>query len=190
MTTKHPEMSVEILGYSFTERVTLLDVRVHTHDIATWVEELQTIKDVHHVEPLGRAKETTALRVTCKSHNILTTFGSLHLTLRTPFTIVNGVTEVVMAGQEPHVRHLMQMFPKLQFHVRAIHSNEEKERALLTRRQSEMIRRAVEAGYFEVPRRISLTALAARIGITTSSMSEVLAVAERKIINRFQAENG
>jgi predicted DNA binding protein len=42
------------------------------------------------------------------------------------------------------------------------------------------------AGYFDVPRRLSLTELASQLGMAVSSLSEILAVAEKKLLQNFQ----
>jgi len=42
------------------------------------------------------------------------------------------------------------------------------------------------AGYFEVPRRVTLTELAERIGVAVSSLSEMLAVVEKKLLQEVQ----
>ena len=54
--------------------------------------------------------------------------------------------------------------------------------ATLTERQREILRRAVLDGYFEVPRRISLTELARRVGVATSTLSVTIAVIEKKLV--------
>jgi hypothetical protein len=55
----------------------------------------------------------------------------------------------------------------------------------MTPRQQEILQRALAAGYFDVPRRISLTELAVRIGVATSTLSVTLAVIEKKIVESF-----
>jgi hypothetical protein len=53
----------------------------------------------------------------------------------------------------------------------------------LTVRQLQILRIAAEKGYFEFPRRIRLTELAAVLGIKPSTLSEVLRAAERRIVS-------
>ncbi len=57
--------------------------------------------------------------------------------------------------------------------------------ALLTPRQWEVIVLAIEAGYFESPRKISLTALASRLSISPPSLSEVLRHAEGRVLAEY-----
>jgi hypothetical protein len=56
------------------------------------------------------------------------------------------------------------------------------QKAALTGRQKEIISIAVAKGYFEFPRRISLTELSQFLGIKPSTLSEILRSAERRIL--------
>jgi predicted DNA binding protein len=53
----------------------------------------------------------------------------------------------------------------------------------LTVRQLQILRIAAEKGYFEFPRRMGLTELAAVLGVKPSTLSEVLRAAERRIVS-------
>ena len=55
-------------------------------------------------------------------------------------------------------------------------------KATLTGRQKEIMATAVAQGYFEFPRRISLTGLSELVGVKPSTLSEILRSAERRIM--------
>lgn len=55
-------------------------------------------------------------------------------------------------------------------------------KATLTGRQKEIVATAVAQGYFEFPRRISLTNLSELLGVKPSTLSEILRSAERRIM--------
>jgi predicted DNA binding protein len=52
----------------------------------------------------------------------------------------------------------------------------------LTARQEEVLGAALAQGYFEFPRRISLTNLSELVGVKPSTLSEILRGAERRIL--------
>jgi len=52
----------------------------------------------------------------------------------------------------------------------------------LTERQEEVLGTALEQGYFEFPRKISLTNLSELVGVRPSTLSEILRSAERRIL--------
>lgn len=55
----------------------------------------------------------------------------------------------------------------------------------LTARQRNIVEIALEEGYFDYPRRISLRQLARRVGVSASTVSEVLRRAEKKILTAY-----
>jgi len=56
------------------------------------------------------------------------------------------------------------------------------QKATLTGRQKEIIATAVSQGYFQFPRKISLTNLSQLVGVKPSTLSEILRSAERRIM--------
>lgn len=60
---------------------------------------------------------------------------------------------------------------------------------LLTERQEEAARAAVQAGYYEVPRGVTLTDLAHREGVSPSSLSELLRRAEGRVMAKHLGES-
>jgi len=52
----------------------------------------------------------------------------------------------------------------------------------LTTRQEEVLGTALAQGYFEFPRKISLTGLSELVGVRPSTLSEILRGAERRIL--------
>jgi len=56
------------------------------------------------------------------------------------------------------------------------------QRPSLTRRQKEILAMAVANGYFEFPRRISLTGLSKMVMVKPSTLSEILRSAERNVM--------
>ena len=56
------------------------------------------------------------------------------------------------------------------------------QKATLTDRQKEIMATAMARGYFDFPRKISLTGLSQQVGVKPSTLSEILRSAERRIM--------
>ncbi|NOZ59388.1 MAG: hypothetical protein GXO66_07440, partial [Euryarchaeota archaeon] len=52
----------------------------------------------------------------------------------------------------------------------------------LTRRQKQILKKAIQYGYYSYPRRITLTKLAEKLGVSKSYLSETLQIIESKLI--------
>jgi predicted DNA binding protein len=188
---RHPKARVDVLGYSLIDDWLLMDIRVHAPNVVAWVGELSNIEGVHDIRPLVRSFDARTFRVICKTIDSLATVHRLHLILRTPFAFKDGVGVATIAGPEAGIKRFIKMYQQqTQVQIEPVRNTELEDGSLMTPRQSEMIRTAVSAGYFEVPRHVTLSQLASKIGIAKSSLSEGLAIAERKIIKRFQEEIG
>lgn len=72
----------------------------------------------------------------------------------------------------------------VEFEVRSVHASVESPR-LLSDRQERVLRAAVEAGYYAVPRETTVEAVAADLDLATSTVSETLARAERRLATRY-----
>lgn len=58
-------------------------------------------------------------------------------------------------------------------------------RRLLTEAQADALRAAVRAGYYRIPRPLTLHDLADRLGVTAASLSERLRRAEGRVLTRY-----
>jgi len=58
----------------------------------------------------------------------------------------------------------------------------------LTPRQREVFARAISLGFFEFPRRVSLTQLSEALGVKPSTLSQLLRAAERKVIAKYASD--
>src|SRR5712692_5306967 len=60
----------------------------------------------------------------------------------------------------------------------------------LTSHQRSIVAVALEEGYFDYPRKVTLRALAKKVGVTASTVSEVLRRAEKKILSTYSRPGG
>ena len=66
--------------------------------------------------------------------------------------------------------------------------SEPRGREQLTPRQRQVFAQAICLGFFEFPRRISLTELSKTLGVKPSTLSQLLRAAERKVISSYASE--
>lgn len=94
---------------------------------------------------------------------------------------------LLASGKKP-LRQLMDTLKENSFEVEIIKMAELKGSAALTTRQEEMIRIALEKGYFDYPKRTSIRALANLFGVSISTLSEVLRAGQKKIMHAYFEE--
>lgn len=59
------------------------------------------------------------------------------------------------------------------------------DKGILTERQQEVIRTALSAGFFDYPRKADTVAVAAQLGISVSTLSEVIRAAQRRVFSEY-----
>ena len=188
-TSRHPEVTLEVLDHLDLGRAhVLMGVQVRSDSPGAWAEEIRGLPGVVAVEELGPRGSATHLRVVHRTSAFLPVFRMLQLQQRFPFTIQNGVASWVVIGAEGKIRRLLALLRRRSpgLGVVSVSHQEAPGRGPLTVRQTEIFRRAMARGYFEVPRRVTLSELAGEMQMAISSLSEALAVIERKLLVRAQ----
>ncbi|PGF18118.1 helix-turn-helix domain-containing protein [Natrinema sp. CBA1119] len=103
-----------------------------------------------------------------------------------PVEIQDGEATIDVTGSRERLAELAEQLENFGLQYRIEHVRERlHESQLLSDRQLEVIVAAVEAGYYDTPRRSSLTELADRLTIAKSTCSETLHRAEEAIVKRF-----
>lgn len=188
---EHPDVDIELLSRLDVGRGrSLSEVRLHVPEPGPWSDELRALDAVRSVELLASTPSEVRLRVIHRTSPFVSVFRSLRLMRRFPFTIRGGEASWIVLASEQKTRELIERLAERAPGValESVRRSEADARdETLTPRQRELLQRAMAAGYFEVPRRITLTRLAAREGMAISSLSEALAVVEKKLLDRWSS---
>jgi hypothetical protein len=186
---EHPDVTVEMLSrLDLGARRSLSEVRLHVPEPGPWADEIRALDHVEEVELLMSGPRETRLRVIHRTSQFVPIFRELQLMRRFPFTIRAGEAAWVVIASEQRIRQLLD---RLAEHAPGVliesvsHSEGTVGGNVLTPRQTELLQRATAAGYFDVPRKITLTRLAAQEGMAISSLSQALALVEKKLVERW-----
>ncbi len=86
------------------------------------------------------------------------------------------------------LRNLLAGLVDLGIRASVVEMSEMERKEPLTQRQSEILAKAISMGYFEFPRKFSLTELSRRLGIRPSTLSQLLRAAESKVMAGYMSE--
>jgi predicted DNA binding protein len=189
--SQHPEVRIEVLSrLDIGHQRSLTELRLHAPDPHSLVEELRGLPQVEMADELEGTPSEVHLRVVNRTSEFISIFRDLQVMRRFPFTIEAGVGNWVVVAPQTKIQRLMarlrERVPTAT--VEAVrHADPARPTGPLTPRQADLLRRAMAAGYFEVPRKVTLTALARNLGMAPSSLSESLAIVEKKLLERWPA---
>ena len=150
-----------------------------------WADEISALRGVLHVESMAEVADGCIYRVTYRNPPVLYVYRRLGLPLQFPLKIYAGTLTWEVVGRrsdcEALIQFVKQRDPELQIlsmRRRGLRTH----LAILTSAQQQLLTAAMAAGYFAVPRGITLTALARHLGRSKSSVSEALAIVEKKLL--------
>jgi predicted DNA binding protein len=186
---ERPDVTIEVLSrLDLGARMSVSELRLHVPGPGPWVDEIRSLGQVKEAELLTSTTSEVRLRVIHRTSPFVTIFRELQLMRRFPFTIRAGEASWVIIASERKHRQLIDSLSKQTTGV-VLESVRQSDTSPvgepLTPRQNELLQRAMAAGYFEVPRKITLTRLAAREGMAISSLSEAMAIVEKKLLERW-----
>ena len=149
------------------------------------VEEMQRLHGVVSVSRLGPVGPRTRYQGVAEKPAYLVLADELEVLCRYPRLVQNGEHTIEVASRVSQVRRLVRGLRDLSPQVVIGAFGRDRMRTVpptLTPRQDALLHQALAVGYFDVPRRISLTGLARKLGRSNSSVSQALALVEKALV--------
>lgn len=185
-TTAHPNLALEVLNRSDVSKdVSVSDYWIGGSPPGVWSREISGHSDVLKVDSLAEVGEGCLYRVTYHNPPIIYLYRTLGMPIQFPLRIRAGRLdwEVVARNSDFQavVRHVRKTDPD--FQVVSIRRRPLRNHLpMLTETQHQLLTQAMAAGYFAVPRGITLTDLARRLDRSKSAVSEAIAIIEKKLL--------
>ena len=95
----------------------------------------------------------------------------------------------LITGEKGSLLDLIKKLEELGCEVELKKSVHLTKRAMLTTRQEKIIKIALEKGYYDIPKKVTIDALAKLFEVSTSTLAEILQRGEKKIINQYFAKS-
>ena len=109
--------------------------------------------------------------------------------LTSAVTLPGGWTKwTLVSPAEAGVSQLIGNMKEAGFDVEIVRKTEVEKEYVLTERQREIIETAFREGYYDQPRRTTIRTLSETLGVSPSTISEILKRGEKKIVQRFLRE--
>lgn len=188
VTRANPEMTIRVLAAFPTDEAGLVLAEIRGEDLESVLEELAGQPALLSFEPLHVEGNRALVQFESRAPYMLLRARESGVPVETPFEIADG--EIVWDVTAPSDR-LTALGDQLEaagisFDVESVRP-ESDATSLLTDTQREVLRAAIDAGYYDTPRRCTLTELSEQLDIAKSTASETLHRAEGKIIKEYAA---
>jgi len=183
----HPELTaVTSNRHVEGSQTVVLEVSIRGGEGRDWSRELRVVPTIVSVRELSHIGRPNVYRIKWKAPPFyVELIDRFDLIGALPFVIAQESATVSLALTRSRLRKLIRemhrrgFFPEI-VELRPLRGSSEP--GGLTAKQRERFQLAVEAGFYDVPRRVSLDELARRFSVRKSAFAESLALARRKIL--------
>ena len=182
----HPELRLEAL-YRMTvdRRTSVLDYWIAGGPPGCWTREIAAYPDVRRIEALAEMGDGCLYRIVQRTNPIAHLYSELRLPLKFPLSIRGGSIAWEVVAKRREFDTILAFLARRRLGVTGLSVRGDLlpgTASILSPRQQRLLTEAMSAGYFSVPRGITLTELAERLGRSKSALSESLAVIERSLL--------
>jgi hypothetical protein len=184
--TAHPGVRLEALNRTEVgPNLSVSDYWIGGGTPGGWANEIAEYKDVLRVESLAEVGDGCLYRITYRNPPILSLYSRLRLPVQFPLRIQAGILHWEVVARRAEFDEVMRYLRQANTPVSVVSIRRRPLRShlpILTETQQALLTNAMAAGYFAVPRAITLTDLAKRLGRSKSSVSESIAIIEKKLL--------
>jgi hypothetical protein len=164
-------------------------VRVTARDVDAVLSAMEAHEALASASVMAREDGAATVRLETDAPLLLLAAKRSGLPIEMPLDIEDGVATVEVTGEHERVAEMGRRLSDLglRYEVERVRQRVDPAR-LLTDRQRELLLAAVDLGYYDVPRRATLTEVAEHVGIAKSTCSETLQRVERTVVREFVAD--
>lgn len=186
VSSNHPDAEFRVLAAFPAEETGVGLLEITSPELPAVVGAMDDSEDIVRLDLQQASEETALVEFETTAPLLLFSVQESGLPLELPLTIRDGETTVDITASRDRLSAFTAQLEAFGMafdveYVRELVGSED----LLTDRQQALLDTAVEAGYYDTPRRCSLTQLAEEVGVAKSTASETLHRIEEKIIKQY-----
>ncbi len=164
-------------------------VRISAPDVERVIEAMDAHPALTAFTVMASGDDETTVQFETTAPLLVRAAQRAGVPIRMPVRIEEGAATITISGSHERLPELGSQFEELglSYRVKRV-SDQKRSVSTLTDRQRETVLSAVEKGYYDTPRRCSLTELAEHLGLAKSTVSETLHRAEEAVVKSFLAD--
>jgi hypothetical protein len=182
----HPDVRLEALNRTEVAKdLSVSDYWISGQPPGVWAREIQSYSDVTRIDSLAEVGDGCLYRITYRNPPVVYLYQKLGLPIQFPLRIQAGFLTWEVVARFSEFQTIMKHVRVADPNVRVLSVRRRPLRShlpVLSETQHQLLARAMAAGYFAVPRGITLTELARRLNRSKSSISESIALIEKKLL--------
>ena len=186
--SKKHDAVVKILGcvpFSKTGAKSLLEVRAREDKIPGVMKDFKASHGFSEVDMAKTGKDRMLASVSTTKCAICSTMAGSGCFLVSATSRDDHLHWTVLASMNEQIKALIQRMKDNGMDARLLGIKDISSKEELTKRQEDILRIALEKGYFDYPKRVSIRELAKTFGISISTLSEILRAGQKKALASY-----
>lgn len=181
-----PDTRFRVLAATTTDEMGAARIEIIGTAAERVCEELRSADSVTELAVLETACHRRRVQLETTTPLVLTAIQSAGVPLRMPFEISDGSMALNTTIPQHQLSKLGESFREsgIEFTIQRIQPEADSE-SLLTDRQEWLLYEAIDRGYYDTPRRITLVELADELDLAKSTCSETLHRVEERVLKQF-----
>jgi predicted DNA binding protein len=188
----YPETRFQVIAILSGEKSAIALLEIQSADPASIITDIEQRNDITDLELLWKQNETSMVQIETTNPLLLFPILKAGIPLQTPFEVTNGtaIWEITTSSERLSVLGNKLNSADIAFEIEYIRDvPSEAADQLLTDRQRELLLAAIEQGYYDSPRRATLTEVSESLDISKATGSDILHRAEGTVLKWFIEEH-
>jgi hypothetical protein len=171
----------------YRNSLTILDIKGDENGYRLLIEIKGNLPDnfQNSFSRVGKNVYLGSLRVNSKICSVLSKYIVSQGTV-----ISDSIAWTIILDGYSELKKLLKEFIDSKIEVKVMKVVKVKQGSIITARQEQIVKIALETGFYDFPRRITLRKLAEKLNVSPSTLSEILRRAEKNIIETYFRERG
>lgn len=191
VSVEYPETTFRVIAVMSGEGSGIALLEIRTPDPVPIIVAIERRDDVTDFDLLWKRDETTTVQVETTDPLLLFPILKAGIPLQTPFEITDGTATWEITTSSERLSGLGEGLDEagVEFDIDFVHDEPpDPTEGLLTDRQREVLLAAIEQGYYDTPRRTTLTEVSESLDVSKATGSDVLHRVEGKVLKWFVEE--
>jgi len=186
LSRSYPDTRFRVLAATANNAKGFARLEIIGPDVDAVAETMESYETVTETTVLEEGPQRRRVQVETTVPVLLNAIQAAGIPLDLPVEIADGVLELEVTVPQEKLSVLGETLDQfgISYTVECIQQETDSE-TLLTERQQWLLREAIDRGYYDTPRRITLVELADEVGIAKSTCSEILHRVEGQVLKRF-----
>lgn len=191
VSVEYPETTFRVIAVMSGEGSGIALLEIRTPDPVPIIVAIERRDDVTDFDLLWKRDETTTVQVETTDPLLLFPILKAGIPLQTPFEITDGTATWEITTSSERLSGLGEGLDEagVEFDIDFVHDEPpDPTEGLLTDRQREVLLAAIKQGYYDTPRRTTLTEVSESLDVSKATGSDVLHRVEGKVLKWFVEE--